>query len=179
MHLPAHPRTRPGRACAALACLIVASVPAAATVFKCAGPNNAPVYQDGPCPKGKELRDFDKDPPTVSVMPLVAPSPGVSPAGTAPGPSGTAAPPGKTKSASQGKPATAQASRPSERKFLAPGINEGEVVARVGLPDVKSGGNGPKTARWTYLPAPEDPGTITTLTFEKGRLVEVERKPQR
>jgi len=35
---------------------------------------------------------------------------------------------------------------------------------------------GRKTVRWTYLPAPEDPSTITTLTFELGRLVEVERK---
>jgi hypothetical protein len=41
---------------------------------------------------------------------------------------------------------------------------------------MKSGGNGRKIARWSYLPAPEDPGTITTLTFEHGRLVEVERK---
>ena len=34
---------------------------------------------------------------------------------------------------------------------------------------MKSGGDGRKTARWTYLPAPEDPATITTLTFENGR----------
>jgi hypothetical protein len=26
------------------------------------------------------------------------------------------------------------------------------------------------------MPVPEDPGTITTLTFELGRLVQVERK---
>ena len=56
-----------------------------------------------------------------------------------------------------------------------PGIGEGEVVARVGRPDMSSG-NGRKTVRWTYLPVPEDPGTITTLTFELGRLVQVERK---
>jgi hypothetical protein len=65
---------------------------------------------------------------------------------------------------------------PADRKFLAPGINEAEVVTRIGPPDMKSGGNGRKIARWSYLPAPEDPGTITTLTFEHGRLVEVERK---
>ena len=35
---------------------------------------------------------------------------------------------------------------------------------------------GRKTIRWTYLPAPDDPSTITTLTFELGRLMQVERK---
>ena len=56
-----------------------------------------------------------------------------------------------------------------------PGIGEGEVIARIGRPDVSSGA-GRKTMRWTYLPAPEDPQTVTTLTFELGRLVQVERK---
>ena len=64
---------------------------------------------------------------------------------------------------------------PAERKFLLPGIGEGEVVARVGRPDMSTGA-GRKTVRWTYLPAPEDPQTITTLTFELGRLIQVERK---
>jgi hypothetical protein len=39
-----------------------------------------------------------------------------------------------------------------------------------------SSGAGRKTMRWTYLPAPEDPQTVTTLTFDLGRLIEVERK---
>jgi hypothetical protein len=56
-----------------------------------------------------------------------------------------------------------------------PGIGEGEVVARIGRPDISTSG-GRKTVRWTYLPVPDDPGTITTLTFELGRLVEVARK---
>ena len=42
---------------------------------------------------------------------------------------------------------------PAERKFLIPGIGEGEVVARVGRPDMSTGA-GRKTVRWTYLPAP-------------------------
>jgi hypothetical protein len=49
------------------------------------------------------------------------------------------------------------------------------VVARIGRPDISTSG-GRKTVRWTYLPVPDDPGTITTLTFELGRLVEVARK---
>src|SRR5438034_1370318 len=49
------------------AALAIVSLPAAATIYKCQGANGVPVYQDEPCPPGKELRDFTKDPPTVSV----------------------------------------------------------------------------------------------------------------
>ena len=150
------------------AALAIVSLPAAATIYKCQGASGAPVYQDEPCPSGKELRDFDKDPPAVSVMPLTPPA-GTTTHQTLP------SPPAKIKSGARIKPPQVAGS-PVDRKFLAPGINEGEVLTRVGPPNMKSGGNGRKIARWTYLPAPEDPGTITTLTFEHGRLVEVERK---
>ncbi len=145
-----------------------AQSPLSATVYKCRGDNGAPVYQDEPCPAGRELRDFDKDPPTVSVMPLNA-----MPSTTLKALPPSAQP--KVKTGARTKSA-APAGNPSERKFLAPGINEGEVVTRIGPPDMRSGGNGRKVARWTYLPHPDDPGTVTTLTFEHGRLVEVERK---
>jgi len=152
--------------------LATAALPAAATIYKCQGANGAPVYQDEPCPAGKELRDFDKDPPTVSVMPLGPPEGSTTLRQASPPPSSK---PPKIKSGARVKPPPV-AGHPADRKFLVPGINEGEVLTRVGTPDIKSGGNGRKIARWTYLPAPEDPGTITTLTFEHGRLVEVERK---
>jgi hypothetical protein len=150
--------------------LAVAATSAAATIYKCQGDNGAPVYQDEPCRPGKELRDFDKDPPTVSVMPLV-PAAGATTRQTLP----TTQPAAKIKTGARSK-ASAPAGNPADRKFLAPGINEGEVITRVGPPDMKSGGSGRKIARWTYLPVPEDAQTITTLTFEHGRLVEVERK---
>jgi Domain of unknown function (DUF4124) len=149
---------------------LCAAMPVGATIFKCQGDNGTPVYQDEPCARGKELRDFDKDPPTVSVMPL-GPSPGASTVQTLP----KAPPPAKNKNEGKTRK-SAVAGNPVERKFLAPGINEGEVITRIGTPDMKSGGNGRKTARWTYLPTPEDPRTVTTLTFEHGRLIEVERK---
>ena len=57
--------------------LCAAATPVAATVYKCVGVDGTPMYQDSPCPAGKELRDFDKDPPTVSVMPL-GPLPGAT-----------------------------------------------------------------------------------------------------
>ncbi|HEY3179280.1 MAG TPA: DUF4124 domain-containing protein [Casimicrobiaceae bacterium] len=146
------------------------AIPATATIYKCQGDNGAPIYQDEPCRPGKELRDFDKDPPTVSVLPLGPATGATTRQALSPAQSTT-----KTKSGARSKP-SAPVGKPSERKFLAPGINEGEVVTRIGPPDMKSGGSGRKIARWTYLPVPEDAHTITTLTFEHGRLVEVERK---
>jgi len=151
--------------------LVTAAPPVTATIYKCQGADGTPVYQDEPCPAGKELRDFDKDPPTVSVMPLIPPT-GTPSHQTLPPASSQ---PAKIKSGARVKSPTV-AGNPADRKFLAPGINEGEVLTRVGTPDIKSGSGGKKVARWTYLPVPEDPGTITTLTFEHGRLVEVERK---
>jgi hypothetical protein len=151
--------------------LSIAAFPAAATIYKCQGASGAPVYQDEPCAAGKELRDFDKDPPTVSVMPLGPPVGTTTRQALPLAPSSQP----KIKTGARVKPA-APAGNPADRKFLAPGINEGEVVTRIGAPNMKSGGNGRKIARWTYLPVPEDAGTITTLTFEHGRLVEVERK---
>jgi hypothetical protein len=158
------------RALTVIACC-AAVTPVVANVYKCMGVDATPVYQDSPCPPGKELRDFDKDPPTVSVMPL-GPSPGTTTRQSLPPPE----PKIKAKVTTTKSKQAALVGKPAERKFLAPGINEGEVITRVGPPDMKSGGNGRKVARWTYLPAPEDPQTITTLTFEHGRLVEVERK---
>ncbi len=115
------------------------------------------------------MRDFERDPANVSVVPFrLAPGPD-SHVGT------PAPPPARAGTDKKARKAAERQGNPAERKFLAPGIGEGEVVARVGRPDISSGG-GRKIVRWTYLPAPEDPATITTLTFELGRLVEVERK---
>jgi hypothetical protein len=144
-----------------------------ATVYKCDGPAGVPVYQDNPCPEGKQLRDFDKDPPTVSVMPL---TPGLLPGTTSKQVLTPAPAESRPSKSARSKAAALPAGKASERKFIAPGINEGEVITRLGVPDMKSGGGSRKLARWTYLPSPDDPGTVTTLTFEHGRLVEVERK---
>jgi hypothetical protein len=161
------------QALAALALGVACAAPVQATIYKCEGPGGAPVYQDSPCPPGKVLRDFDKDPPTVSVMPLL---PGQPPGTT----TTQTLPPAPAKAKNGSKPRGSAdpgtVAKAGGRKLIAPGINEGEVMARLGPPDMKSGGGSRKTARWTYLPAPDDPATVTTLTFESGRLVEVERK---
>ena len=157
------------RLVAALVLATCASI-ASAGVYKCARDDGTVMYQEDPCPPGRELRDFERDPASVSVIPFRIPNESAE---------RTSAP--RNAGSSAGK-----ADRPSrrseerhgnaaERKFLVPGIGEGEVIARIGRPDVSSGA-GRKTMRWTYLPVPEDPQTVTTLTFELGRLVQVERK---
>jgi hypothetical protein len=148
------------------------------SIHKCGVEGGAVTYQDEPCKPGRELRDFDKDPAEVSVVPF------------APAPQSVQAVPKRTKesaAATREPPARKQNDRAAkreshrgdaaQRKFLAPGIAIGQVLARIGTPDMKSGGGkGRKSERWTYLPAADDPQTVTTLTFEAGRLIEVERK---
>jgi hypothetical protein len=150
-------------------------------LYKCGRADGTVIYQEDPCKPGATLRDFERDPATVSVVPFGAPPADAANAPTSRSGNGSS----KRASASRApsERATGRASRaattaprnPAERKFLVPGIGEGEVVARIGRPDMSTGA-GRKTVRWTYLPAPEDPQTITTLTFELGRLVQVERK---
>lgn len=153
----------------AVALALALPAPAQAGLYKCARDNGAVTYQEDPCPAGRELRDFERDPATVSVVPFHIP-PGADTHVVAPRATPTRVP-GERKSRKN----TARSGNPAERKFLVPGIGQGEVVARIGRPDMSTGA-GRKTVRWTYLPASEDPGTITTLTFDLGRLVEVERK---
>ncbi|HET9273148.1 MAG TPA: DUF4124 domain-containing protein [Methyloceanibacter sp.] len=141
---------------------------AAAGVYKCARDDGTVMYQEDPCPAGKELRDFERDPASLSVIPFRIPNEPADPAS----PRKAA---GSTKTDRPSRKSEERHGNPAERKFLVPGIGEGEVVARIGRPDVSSGA-GRKTMRWTYLPVPEDPQTVTTLTFELGRLIQVERK---
>lgn len=141
---------------------------ATAQVWKCAGEQGRPVYQDAPCPEGRALRDFAADPPPVSVIPI-RPIPGTVTRATAPSPS-------REPRSAPGRRAVAAHGDPAERRHLQPGMHEGEVMARIGPPDLKSGGGGRKLARWTYMPVPADPQTLTTVVFEYGKVIEVERK---
>ena len=153
---------------------------AMAGLYKCARDDGTVMYQEDPCPSGRELRDFERDPATVSVVPFSAPpqnstelAPG-SRASSARSTESRKSGDNKTRASTKAK-AEGGAINAAERKFLVPGIGEGDVVARIGRPDMSTAA-GRKTIRWTYLPAPDDPSTITTLTFELGRLIQVERK---
>ena len=159
-----------------LAAALAVPVAGHAALYKCAVAGSTVVYQDTPCPAGRELRDFDRDPANVSVVPF----------GNAPAP----APPRSARAAAKAdakasakadaKPAKADArarkppADPQQRRFLHAGMSEGEVIARVGQPDVKTKTR--RGVRWSYLPVAEDAGTMTTVTFERGAVAEIERK---
>ncbi|MBA3506193.1 MAG: hypothetical protein H0T80_10495 [Betaproteobacteria bacterium] len=148
----------------------VAATAAAASMYKCAGTGSIPTYQESPCPPGRELRNFDTHPADVSVIPL-RPIPGTSTRVSV-------TPPAKTKrdttlAKNKGK---VRGGDPAERKHIGVGMSDGEVVARIGEPDMTTGGKGRKLARWTYMPIAGDAHTITTLLLDFGKVVEVERK---
>ena len=148
---------------------------AGATLVKCRNDSGTPVYQDAPCKPGMELRNFDTDPATVSVVPF-------APAAVPPTPPQASRPPAAQAARRQmiarlGSDKGAE--RASERRFIRTGMSESEVVRRIGKPEVNtsSGRNKRKDAKhWSYLPAPGDPDTITTVTIVGGQVAEVERK---
>jgi hypothetical protein len=148
---------------------------AGATLVKCRNDSGAPVYQDAPCKPGMELRNFDTDPATVSVVPFApAAVPSTPPQATRPPAVQTTR---RQTTARMGSEKTSE--RASERRFIRTGMSESEVLRRIGKPEVdtSTGRNKRKDGkRWSYLPAPGDPETITTVTIVGGQVAEVERK---
>jgi hypothetical protein len=162
-----------------LASLVAAtppSVSAAGGPFKCRGTGSGPVYQQQPCPPGAELRDFAQDPATVSIVPFESPAPKVT---TKPSRAERAvkpaAKPDKRKLEADRRTSDVAV---AERRYIKDGMSDGEVLARLGPPDLQSGKTGRKM-RWTYLPAPGDPQTLTLLRFEDGKVVGVDRTTMR
>ena len=153
---------------AAAGVMTAAAPPAVAQMYKCAGDGGTPVYQDSPCREGRELRNFSTDPATVSVVPM-RPAPGSTTRITSP-------PREKSVKTAKGDKKGAITGDPAERRHLQVGMHEGEVLSRLGSPDLRSGKGGGKVARWTYMPVPGDPQTLTTVVFEYGKVIEVERK---
>jgi hypothetical protein len=150
---------------------IVIAGSAAAGVYKCVDVDGKQtIYQDSPCLPGRELRNFDTEPAELSVIPFRV-VPDAPPVQAAPKP-GKAPPVAK----SDKKNGTAPNVDIAQRKFIVAGMSEGEVVARIGAPDITRGGKGSKSSRWSYLPAPGDPQTITSLVFDYGIVTQVERK---
>jgi hypothetical protein len=140
--------------------------PAASTVWKCAGNNGDIVYQDAPCPPGKELRNFSADPPTLSVVPgTPVPAPRVAPAAAA----------RAERSASVPRKAVAT-NKALNRKFIEIGMTQAEVIQRIGKPDVDARNQRGHGQNWSYLPNDADPDTITTVTLVSGKVANVERK---
>jgi hypothetical protein len=150
--------------------LAVASSAARADVYKCAGEGPVPIYQEAPCAKGKELRNFQTDPPEITILP--APSRASPPPAAAK--TATASDAKVVKDAKPGKSSTAGDA--SERKLIRPGMTEAEVRAKLGYPDMTTGGKNGAAARWTYMPVQGDPETITSVTLFKGAVTEIDRK---
>jgi hypothetical protein len=55
-------------------------------------------------------------------------------------------------------------------------MSEGELLIRLGTPDVTSGNRQKQNLRWTWLPVDGDADTITTVTLVNGSVANVERK---
>ena len=156
--------------CLGIAGWLFVSPVAGADVYKCAAEGGVPVYQEAPCGPAKELRNFQTDPPEITILP--------APRAVATPPDAIKSAPPKNaktdKDAKNGKGAIAGDA--SERMHLRLGMTESEVLARLGSPDMTVGAKNAPSPRWTYMPAPGDPETITTLMFTKGVLVDIERK---
>jgi hypothetical protein len=152
------------RAAIAAAVVVALSDAAAAAVHKCAAAGGI-VYQDRPCRDG-ESRDAEVTDAPLSVLPFPPPARSIQK---------REAPPAKPQRAERARRAEAALlGNPAERRHLRVGMSEGEVMARVGPPDLTTG-KGRKQSRWTWMPVPGDPDTITVVLFETGRAIEVER----
>jgi len=158
----------------ALAALALMPPIARADVFKCAGDNGNPVYQEMPCVPGKELRNFQTDPPQITILPAQGRPKTPAPAAAKDAPvhdakAGKDAKPGKSALAGDG----------SERRLIRSGMTEAEVLAKLGHPDMTTGARNSGVVRWTYMPAPGDADTITAVTLTKGTVTDIERKVMR
>jgi hypothetical protein len=152
------------RAAIAAGVVVALSEAASSAVHKCAAPGGI-VYQDRPCREG-EARDTDVPDAPLSVCcrsrrPVARVQRREAPE--------TA----RARRARQTRRG-AGAGQPAGRRHLRVGMSEGEVMARVGPPDLTTG-KGRKQSRWTWMPVPGDPDTITVVLFETGRAIEVER----
>lgn len=135
-------------------------------VHKCADPSGAIVYQDRPC-----------GPESLSAWPSGAEGalsvvPGTRLPSIAREPRPPTPPPPRSERVRK-----ADASRPGnpvDRRHLRTGMSEGEVIARIGPPDLTTG-KGRRQSRWTWMPVAADPDTITTVLFDTGRAIEIER----
>jgi hypothetical protein len=150
--------------------LCLATPSAVAALVKCAGDIGV-VYQDVPCPPGRELRDLEADPPTLSVVPGTPPPASVRE--RAPSVRGA------KQHATRMSTHRVKGGSAAERRFVHNGMSEAEVIMRIGRPDVRTKGGGKSGQRWSYFPAAGDADTMTTVTFTGGKVVDVERRVAR
>ena len=150
-------------------------------IYKCQGAGSAPVYQQQPCAPGATLRDLVQDPATVSVIPFEGAPPSLAARPTrgakASASRSTQRPEKVDKRKVEAERRTSDMAV-TERRHVKDGMSDGEVLARLGPPDLQSGKGGRKM-RWTYMPVPGDPHTVTQVHFADGRVVSVDRTTMR
>lgn len=164
-------RSTPPSLLAIAALALAAAAPAHAGLYKCAGEKGAVVYQDAACAPGRELRDLERDPAPLSIVPGT-PVPRTTRIVTA-------AEPRPPKARVSAAAARGRGGDPAERKFLRTGMTEAEVVHRIGRPDMRQGSGRRQGQQWSYLPTGGDTDTLTTVTFVNGAVSRVERKVMR
>src|ERR1700674_5450706 len=99
-----------------------------ATMVKCKADHGSVLYQDEPCKAGMELRNFDTDPATVSVVPG-------APVVASPPPA--AAQRIRCRQVARRPPDQKISSgKAAERRFIRTGMSEAEVLRRIGKPEV-------------------------------------------
>jgi hypothetical protein len=144
-----------------------------ADVYKCQGEGGTPVYQESPCPPGKQLRNFQTDPPEITVLP------GRSKGGAAPSARAATSsdkPDARPENDVKPSPAAKEKYDPAERAHARVGMSESEVLAKLGPPDVTSNSSSRRQLRWTWLPAEGDPDMVTTMTITDGVVTDLERR---
>jgi hypothetical protein len=145
--------------------LLASALPTHAGVYKCASDQGV-VYQDTACVPGKELRNLETDPATLSVVPGT-PVPQHDAMATA-----GASRPARTREVKT----RSRGGNAAERKFLRTGMTEAEVLQKIGRPDTQANGRRKEGRQWSYLPVADDVDTLTTVTFVGGKVSSVERK---
>jgi len=148
---------------AALVLALAAPARTPASIHKCASATGTIVYQGHACGPAATAIETDAFPP-LSVVP---PPPRTSLERAPPPPPK----PARVERVRRAEPARGD---PAERRHLRAGMSEGEVIARIGPPDLTTG-KGRRQSRWTWMPSSGDPETITSVLFDLGRVVEVER----
>ena len=168
------PSATRGVPCTLAAAAVAVAAAAHADVYKCVGDGGTPIYQESPCPPGKQLRNFQTDPPEITVLPARPKGPGAAP------PAKGANPPEKTAKVpdKDAKPDAAAKAKydPAERANAHVGMTESEVLAKLGPPDVTSNSPSRSQLRWTWLPAEGDPDMVTTMTITDGIVTDLERR---
>ncbi|MDR0587358.1 MAG: DUF4124 domain-containing protein [Burkholderiales bacterium] len=175
---------------------VVAAPSFAAGLYKCMGVNNVPVYQNEPCPAGKEIRNLSNA-DLISVIPPSAftkealkeaskPKPAEKPAPAKSEEPTSLAPSSQPFATIANKPAPAAApvrhvssgNVAQERQSIAAGMTRADVLARLGPPAITAGDDSDPRAqmRWVYLPTAGDSDTITTIYLNGNTVAGVERK---